>query len=607
MRRVLLATVLALWASAGWAASPHPPAAELIRAAANTEGAAGGHVALRLGDRVYHYQADDDRLLRFVRDHWSAFLTKYTVLENRSLNLHRLALDREAYRRIETRFARLHTAGHLQRARLEALELETQWVDALGREGAYVSLPVLGLFAREGPGDPAAERLRRAVHARYGEGFLRTERAAVEQELRDDALRLSNLGGQDQAPGAAPPMLKLFAERRRGLLLVREALRVLDAAWGLAPDALIDPDAGVQTALSEQERASLERQAREIEASALRLLRSRRSDRGYPLLLALARHQAVHRSLAFGRLMLLDPVPDEALVVGAESLRGRRESLERLVPEVRRAYLEARAAAFEGGYDELRQNRLEGMAAFAVSLDAALRGEGPVRLWAGGGGPPSRSGLVPLPEVVPPAGWRERALEVAHAQQAFARSPREYQLLTRNCATELARAILSAFPNAEQAARALGGHLDPGGALHFVPAGLAHAAQRSWSVSETREVPSWRRQLVAGFQERENPLWVKLRESNTFTSRAYQRSLRDAPFVFFTEGFVLARPFQGVVNLGYGLAHAGLGMLTLPLDRGHRLRAGLEGALYSVPELVGVNIRKGRYDLPSVALAQELR
>ena len=215
--------------------------------------------------------------------------------------------------------------------------------------------------------------------------------------------------------------------------------------------------------------------------------------------------------------------------------------------------------------------------------------------------------MVPLPEIVPPPGWRDGALEEARAQLALARSSHEYDLLTRNCATELARAILSAFPDPQQAALALGGELDPSGALHFVPAGLAHGVQRSWSVLETRQLPSWRRQLVAGFAERENPFWVKLRESNTFTSRAYDGSLRDAPFVFFTEGFLLARPLQGAVNLSYGLAHASLGALTLPVDRGRRLRAGLEGALYSVPELVGVNIRKGRYDLPPVTLAQESR
>ncbi len=600
MRCVVLTIALALWTSAGWAAPPGPLPAELIRVAANTGGAAGGHVALRLGDAVYHYQADDDLVLRLVRDQWPTFLVKYTVLENRSLDLQRLALDKEAFRRIEARLIRMRTVNRLELARLEALELETRWVEGLGTAGASVPLPALGLFARGERGDPAAERLRRAVEVRYGEDFIRQELGAVEQELRATALRVSEPGG-----AAAPPMLELVAERRRGLLMIREALRGLDEAWSLAPDALIDPDAGEQFRLSSSERASLERHAGQIEASALRLLRSRRSDRGYPLLLALARHQAVCRSLALGRLVLLDPAPDGALVVGAEAFRDRRESIERLLPAVRGAYLDARASALEGGFDELRQNQLEGMAAFVASLDAALEGGDAVRLWAGGGAAPSRSGAAPLPEVAPPPGWREDALAAARAQLARARGLHEYDLFTRNCATELARAVLSAFPDTEQATLALGGELDPDDVLHFIPAELARSAGRGWSVLETRELPSWRRQLVASFEERENPLWVKLRESNTFTSRAYEGSFRDAPFVFFTEGPVLLRPLQGVVNLGYGLAHAGLGALTLPLDRGRRLLAGLEGALYSVPELVGVNIRKGRYDLPPLALAQE--
>jgi hypothetical protein len=133
---------------------------------------------------------------------------------------------------------------------------------------------------------------------------------------------------------------------------------------------------------------------------------------------------------------------------------------------------------------------------------------------------------------------------------------------------------------------------------------LARSAHRSWSVLGTRELPSWRRQLVAGFEERENPLWVKLRESNTWTSRAYRGSFRDAPFLFFTDGHVVLRPFQGVINLGYGLAEASLGVLKLPVDHGRLALAGLRSTFYSVPELVGINIRKGRYDLPPIALAE---
>ncbi len=90
---------------------------------------------------------------------------------------------------------------------------------------------------------------------------------------------------------------------------------------------------------------------------------------------------------------------------------------------------------------------------------------------------------------------------------------------------------------------------------------------------------------------------MALRESNTLTATVYEGSLQDDHFLFFADGNPWLRPALGTANLVYGLAHAAAGLLSAPLDRGRRLRGGLEGAFYSLPELVGVSIRKGRYDL----------
>ena len=58
---------------------------------------------------------------------------------------------------------------------------------------------------------------------------------------------------------------------------------------------------------------------------------------------------------------------------------------------------------------------------------------------------------------------------------------------------------------------------------------------------------------------------------------------------------VWSRPLLGTLNLGYGLLQTGLGILTAPFDRAERLRRGLRGSLYSLPELAFFNIRKGSF------------
>jgi hypothetical protein len=86
----------------------------------------------------------------------------------------------------------------------------------------------------------------------------------------------------------------------------------------------------------------------------------------------------------------------------------------------------------------------------------------------------------------------------------------------------------------------------------------------------------------------------RLRETNTLTARTYRRHAADSHFLFFPQP-VWLRPIAGLANLGYGLAHASLGLLTAPFDRGERLRRGAMGAVMSVPELFFFRVRQGSY------------
>jgi hypothetical protein len=47
------------------------------------------------------------------------------------------------------------------------------------------------------------------------------------------------------------------------------------------------------------------------------------------------------------------------------------------------------------------------------------------------------------------------------------------------------------------------------------------------------------------------------------------------------------------MNFVTGLGASAAGLFTLPIDGGDLLRAGLKGVIFSLPELVFFNIRKG--------------
>jgi hypothetical protein len=100
-------------------------------------------------------------------------------------------------------------------------------------------------------------------------------------------------------------------------------------------------------------------------------------------------------------------------------------------------------------------------------------------------------------------------------------------------------------------------------------------------------------------------MWVFLRESNVVTSTLYRVQPQDSIFLFFTDDLVAPRPLFGAANLLTGLAASAVGLAMWPVDGGETLWAGLRGALFSLPELVFHNIRKGSFDPPVASTSAE--
>ena len=209
--------------------------------------------------------------------------------------------------RLEGALLRFWRAQQRDLAQLEALSIERRWHRHL--EGADPpTLAGAGFFDDGLPGEPSAAALRERVVRELGPGALTDERAQVEARL-------------DTAAG----------EELRDALLLREALIALLEARGLAADALVDPAAALGEAgeLSASERERLTDLAATLERSVVQLVRSPRPDRGRPLLLALARHQAVTRSLDRDRFLLLDAISDQRVILDPEASALHRDLVSR--------------------------------------------------------------------------------------------------------------------------------------------------------------------------------------------------------------------------------------------------------------------------------------
>ena len=578
-----------------------PPALDFLYIDASAGDASGGHTGVRLGETVFHYEYYSGGLIVLAKDPWDVFLHQYNDLQSRSVTLTRVAVSQEAYDRIRSHLFGCYVYQRRRLLRLDQLSEQHELLRRLADGADAVALEGLGFFSESRRGAPSAVELKSIVERRFGSTWL----SAEQRDVADELGRTSFREAAAPAPGQDQPAL--WSVRLRELLSVREALAVLGAARDLADDALLTA-VGNGGPLTERERAVAEEFRRQLADSVLTLLDSNRPDRGTALLLQMARYQALDRSLETGVPATLDPLPEEADTaqrLAPDAARLRDPSGERLLREARAELAAARETFVVA--TELRAtaySRFEAAQGRLWSLERARRSGSSMRVEAGQLLPQKsraiRTGLKGTTEEFSrAAGVVELALDLSRKEVVEAYS---YHLITHNCATEIVRDVYGSFANREQAQSQLGGALEPGERLSFIPFRLTAAVEAAHPSSATETLLSYRLRQLDRLYEQSGP-FVWLKECNTLTSSLYSPSWAqpDGVFLFFTDDLVTPRPLLGTINLLYATAHAAGGILLSPLDRGALLARSLRGMLYSLPEIAFFNIRKGSFQCAPAA------
>ena len=592
---------------AGGVAPAAAATVEFLYIEANAGTASGGHVALRFGERVFHYQHVEGGVLRLVREDFDFFRYRYSVLENRTIHVSRIAVADDTWERLDEFF---DARFQIEEAHFEVLEGRRDDVALLehlrsGPAGPLAPAPQFagGAFFLDpelngaDAEEPVLAALRQRILREHGERFLSDRAQQVARELAQ--LEPPPTPGPSAAAAAlSPDRLPSpeygFSLRVADLAAQQRALRALERALPLA-ERWRRSAAHPTLELGRAERAALAAFAIRLETNLTALVASRRPDWGYPLLLGMARLVVLEESLRTGRLVVLDAFPEDVHSLLATDVEARGEffgelrdhSLEEL--SAARSRLAAAAPAGERDYSDLEDtaNRyLEFERGSVEGRDVRVSSERLI----------SRA-VAPLPAFLLPStdraavaralpGAVRRALE---SERALAHAY-SYHLLRHNCVSELFTTLEAAFPPGE-AERRLGGRVGPSGRV--VPFLAFRAVNREYRVLEIAEIPSYRRQRLSEMYARENPLRVYLRESNTLTSSVYRPNPEDSFFLVFTDDQVLPRPLYGALNFAAGLGETVLGLLRLPFDRGRGLVSGAKGAFFSLPELAFFNVRKG--------------
>jgi len=624
-----VACLAALLAAGGAGASAAKPSFDYLYIRANEGQSSGGHAAIRFGEWVFDFQYHAG-LVQLRRERWGRFEYDYRTLQNRGMELSRIAVSSETWALLESSFQRHYLAQSRELAHLDAIQRDARLIELLhpGRRGEPLELPAVGFFEGEPPlrskepQEPAVlVRLRDRVAEWHGRDYATRRRAALDASFRrlHMAPAAAEAATDPDLRAAASPTI---SERYTDHLLALAALERLEYPTPLGPgrrlgerrsasDPRLLPPAGLGV-LEATELARLREASEGLLLAMARLAASSRPDWGRPFLLGMARLLVLEESLDSGRLVLLDGFSADAELL---EITGRRRALLPGMAAEASAELEAvREAFFEGhGWSEAEYQALEEAASRWFELRAALAGASRIRVQAGPLIPEGRGRVGALPRPPGDAVLLARRLAETRAAERRYRSALEdrygYDLFRRNCVSEIFRTLESALLEGADAPplagrdraelvraesrRRLGGHVDPVAGLNFIPRVSSRHVRSRYAVVEAVHLPSYRHHQMARMAESETALRVALRESNVLTSTLYQPSHEDGFFLFFTDGEVPLRPLLGALNLVAGLTRGALGVLLLPFDGSRSLRSGLEGALFSVPELFFQNVRKG--------------
>ena len=612
---------------------------EYLYVEANEGNSSGGHSAIQFGDEIYHYQHHDSGLIRLLRQDKPEFYFLYRFLQNRRIHLSHIEVSDETFNLLKEHFKLqflaqdqqfkqlndLHKDRVLLRRLLYKLSADDAFLDA--DFSAVLQLNGAGLFYAEQELDSqkkeenirnvkgvqsqsshTIEMLRKKIEQHYGQDYLMHRQKQITTDIKtltpSHWPAVKSILSKDNFPPAINSFADSYADYLTGLV----AIKVLVEGQPLRPDAFMV----THEAVTPEEREVLERLRDQQILSLLKSVNSGRPDWGYAVLVNMARFVAVDLSLQLGQWVFIDDFAMDSEWVSADQVAQYAEEMQVQINDALNNLIQTRKALLNpDGLTESNYSKLEMSANRYFEL---LKGRHHKSIrYIGEKALPTKS--ISLPDWIVPELTQQQlktALkELDNYENKFLQELAEhyrYDLITRNCVTELFRTIDQALLQQNQmgvdpskqvelimkeSTKRLGGNISA--SYNFIPFVSFQSVQEHYKVTTSAVLSSYRGQQLEKLYARNNGLMVTLRESNTFTSTLYTYNPDDAFFVFFTDDNLVLRPIFGLFNTAAGIGQSIFGFLSWPFDYGKNLKSGATGVLMSLPELLFFNMRKGSY------------
>ena len=602
---------------------------EYLYIEASEGNSSGGHSAIEFNDEVYHFQHHDSGLIRLLRQDKQEFHFQYRFLQNRRIHSSHIDVSDETFTRLRDYFKlqflaqsqQFNLVNQLDKDRflLQHLLYKARHDETFSGSNSSTELPLkgVGLFYNEqqlgnqankpsSQSSPLIEILRQKIEQRYGHDYLNSRSQHISNHIKELTpthwpIETTTLLSTNNFPAAINSFTDTYTNYLTGLV----AIKVLMNEQTLRPDAyFVSPEL-----ITTKERLALGKLKNQLTVSLVKSVNSKRPDWGYATLINLARIIVLDHSLQLGRWVFLDDFSRDSEWISVDQYDHYTNQMLTQINDAKTNLTQTRNALLnlddltEASYSNVEMAANRYFELLKVNEHKSIRYIGEKAL-------PTKS--TPLPDWVIPELSQQQLISALSELDTYQNkliaelsNHYSYDLITRNCVTELFRTIDQAMLQQaktqgnqdelliKESENRLGGTISA--EYNFIPFISFQSVQENYKVTTNELLGSYRDQQLAKLYTKNNEFIVSLREATTFTSSIYNYNPDDAFFIFFTDGNLALRPVFGLFNTAAGLGQSLLGFLSWPFDAGKNLKSGATGVLMSLPELLFFNMRKGSY------------
>ncbi|PJZ77222.1 hypothetical protein [Leptospira neocaledonica] len=570
---------------------------DFIYVDANIGQSSGGHSALRFDDTVIHFQYYPDEIFRVVRESYERFSYSYNTYSNRTSKIARVGISEKDLDKIRTGFEKLALIQFKHLKNLESIRADVQFLKELQQPEKNIRIRTFGYFKKE-EGSKSTVSLREELNSTLGKGWLGKLRTQIKAEL-NSAFSGGKFAIFSEAPPVQNGIYPFYKEGISSWFLPRleklSVLEILDSGYSLDSETIFLSSGKF---LNEEERSKLISLRDSIKLSIIELIKEENSNWGHSVLVNLARYLVLEKSIEEGRLYFLVTFPESVSQITPTTWSKDKKGVEAsstLLLEASKTFREERLKTenlneenyliwedLENRDWELRTGLSRGIS-IRNTFDKLS---------------PDLSGNFVFSFPTPEQEFISKRLLLSEKEEeTYYENLKHFytfKLITKNCTSEIFDS-LEFILNQKEYETVLGKRIDPHSSLTFIPFIAYDSITEKWNIKEETLELSHRKFALEKLYK-SNPKWkTYLKESNVFSSSIYQPNPDDSSFVFFTDDTILLRPVYGIVNLGWGIGNFTLGIFTSPFDKGKRAKDGLQSALFSLPELLFFNIRKGTF------------